>query len=295
MISLRVAPGRASSGRHFVYHARTLRGETLKLLSFLLYVLASAAGGVLVGLIGTGSSLVVLPSLALIFASVLEGHDTLRFAAGTTMAAMAVGAIAGALTQYRAGHVDLRLFRWTLAPYVVGALIGPWISRLLPSRFLGAYVAIIIVVVALRLLFEYRAAPRSPRAYVAYRLEITAVLASIAIFSSIAGVASGIFAIPYLVARFSLPIRTIIGTSTAGAAVYSTFGAIGYVSAGWSATNLPANSLGYVYLPAFVIMAITASVCTPLGVRLASYVNERMLRQVFAIFLIVAAIAIILS
>ena len=107
--------------------------------------------------------------------------------------------------------------------------------------------------------------------------------------------ASGIFAIPYLIARFSIPVRTIIGTSTGAAAVYSTVGAIGYVSAGWSAPDLPEYSLGFVYLPAFLIMAVTASLFTPLGVRLASYINEQVLRRFFAVFLLVAAAAILLS
>jgi uncharacterized membrane protein YfcA len=264
-------------------------------VSYLLYVLASAVGGFLVGLIGTGMSLVVLPSLILIFAALLDGHDTLRLAAGTTMAAMAAGAIAGALTQYRAGHLDTRLFRWMLPPYIVGAMVGPWISKLLPSRFLSVYVAVMITAIAVRMLLASHAAPRSRRGYAGHRFEITAVLAGIALFSSIAGVASGIFAIPYMVARFSLPIRTIIGTSTAAAAVYSTVGAIGYVSAGWSAPNLPGGALGFVYLPAFLIMAVVASMSTPLGVRLASSVNERMLRRIFAVFLLVAAMAIAIS
>jgi len=274
-----------------VYDACFLRSH-LTSLSYLLYVLASAAGGLLVGLIGTGSSLVVLPSLALIFAGVLEGYDTLRLAAGTTMATMAVGALAGAFAQYRAGYLDLGLFRMTLAPYFAGALIGPWISRSLPSRLLGIYVAVIIFIIALRILLVNRERLRPPRDYRAHRLEISIVLATIGICSSVAGVASGIFAIPYL-NRFSLPMRTIIGTSTAGAAVYSTFGAIGYISAGWSATNLPPSAIGYVYLPAFALMAITASVCTPLGVRLGSYINEPRLRQAFAVFLFFAAAAIV--
>ncbi len=260
--------------------------------SYFLYVLASAIGGLLVGLIGTGMSLVVLPSLILIFAALLDGYDTLRLAAGTTMAAMAAGAIAGALTQYRAGHLDTRLFQWMLPPYIVGAMVGPWLSRLLPSRFLSVYVAVIITAIALRMLLANHAALRSPRDYAAHRFEITLVLAGIALLSSIAGVASGIFAIPYMVARFSLPIRTIIGTSTAAAALYSTVGAIGYVTAGWSAPDLPDSALGFVYLPAFLIMAVVASVCTPLGVRLASYANERMLRRIFAVFLLIAATAI---
>lgn len=258
-------------------------------------MLASAIGGLLVGVIGTGMSLVVLPSLILIFAALLDGYDTVRLAAGTTMAAMAAGAIAGALAQYRAGHLDVRLFRWMLAPYIVGALAGPWLSRFMPSRFLSVYVAVIIAVIAVRMLLANRAAPLPRRNYDAHRFEITVVLAGIALLSSIAGIASGIFAIPYLVARFSLPIRTIIGTSTAAAALYSTVGAIGYVSAGWSEPNLPDEALGFVYLPAFVIMAIVASLCTPLGVRFASYINERILRRVFAVFLLIAATVIAVS
>ena len=257
------------------------------------YLLASSVGGLLVGIIGTGSSLVVLPSLVLIFAGVLPGFDTLRLAAGTTMATMAVGAIAGALAQYRVGHVDLRLLRLTLLPYVIGSLVGPWISRVLPTQVLGAYVAVIISMVALRMLFAGRGGMSLSRDYHEHRLEISLVLMAVGIGSSVAGVASGIFAIPYLT-RFSLPLRTIIGTSTAGAAVYSTFGAIGYISAGWSANGLPEGALGYVYLPAFAIMAVTFSVATPLGVRLARYINERVLRRLFAGLLLAAALAIAL-
>lgn len=261
---------------------------------YLFYVLASGVGGLLVGVIGTGSSLVLLPSLALVFAAVLPDFDTLRLAAGTTMATIAVGAFAGALTQYRAGHVDLQLLRLMLLPYVVGSLVGPWLSRLLSTQALGIYVAVVISIVALRMIFVDRGKLGASREFGAHRFEIGVVLTGVGICSSVAGIASGIFAIPYLT-RFSLPMRTIIGTSTAGAAVYATFGSIGYISAGWSAANMPAGALGYVYLPAFAVMAITASIFTPLGVRLGRYVNDRLLRRVFAVFLLVAALTIAFS
>lgn len=118
------------------------------------------------------------------------------------------------------------------------------------------------------------------------------VLLAVGVCSSVAGVASGIFAIPYL-ARFALPMRTIIGTSTAAAAIYSTFGAIGYIGAGWTSADLPAGSLGYVYLPAFAILAVTAAAFTPLGVRLAHRLNDRILRRSFALFLLIAAVVIV--
>jgi len=260
---------------------------------YLLYVLVSGVGGLLVGVIGTGSSLVVLPSLVLIFGSVLPGVDTLRLAAGTTMATIAAGAIAGGLSQYRAGHVDLQLFRLMLLPYVIGSLAGPWISRLLAVQVLETYLAVIIGLVALRMLVMNRREITSSRDYHHHRVELGFVLLLVAICSSVAGVASGIFAIPYLT-RFSLPMRTVIGTSTAAAGVYATLGAIGYVSAGWSATGLPDGAFGYVYLPAFAILAVTAAIFTPVGVKLARHVNERVLKRLFALFLIVAALAIVL-
>ena len=59
--------------------------------------------------------------------------------------------------------------------------------------------------------------------------------------------------------------------------------------------NLPDNALGFVYLPAFLIMAVVATLFTPLGVKLASHINERVLRRVFAVFLLVAAAVILMS
>jgi uncharacterized membrane protein YfcA len=261
-------------------------------LTYLIYVLISATGGLLVGLIGTGSSLVIMPVLTLIFPQILPGYDVLRLAAGTTMATMAVGAVAGAYSQFRAGHLDLKLLRLALLPYICGALIGPWISRYLPTEALRFYLAVIILSIAIKMLLRNTNKPPPVRNYHDHLFELNIVLLLVGIGSSVAGIASGVFTIPYLT-RFTLPMRTIIGTSTAGAAVYSAFGAIGYLSAGWSASGLPEQALGYIYLPAFAIMAIVTFVFTPLGVWLARYTNEHLLRRFFAIFLLLAAVAII--
>jgi uncharacterized membrane protein YfcA len=260
-------------------------------LIYAVYVLISAVGGLLVGVLGTGSSLLLLPCLTLIFTATQQDLDPLRLAAGTTMATIAVGAIAGAIAQYRHGQVDLKLFRLTLVPYMAGGLAGPWLGRLLPGKALGVYVAGIIALVAVMMLREGARAGAATRSYEAHRPEAFVVLLAIGAASSVAGVASGIFAIPYL-SRFALPMRHVIGTSTAAAAVYAVSAAIGYASAGFGREAGPAT-IGYVYLPAFAVMATTALVATPLGVRLAAKVSDRMLRKGFAIFLIAAAAALI--
>ena len=265
-------------------------------MTFLLYVAASAAGGLIVGVLGTGSSLILLPSLTLIFEGAMPAQDPIRLAAGTTMATIAVGAIAGAVAQYRRRNFDAGLFRLTLPPYVLGGFAGPWVSRLLPADILGVYVAVVVAIVALRMLLADGPGAKGARDYDAHRLEITLVLLAIGFGCSLAGIASGIFAIPYL-ARFALPIRSVIGTSTASAAVYASCGAAGYVTAGWSIATPAGGSAsvaGFVYLPAFAVMALTAAIVTPRGVLLAGKVSERALKRAFAVFLLAAAVAIVL-
>lgn len=260
---------------------------------YFLYALASTIGSLLVGILGTGSSLVVLPCLILIFAGSLEGFDTLRLAAGTTMATIAVGAVSGAVMQYRNGHVNLALLNVLFLPYVVGGFLGPWLGKLLPSGVLAIYIAAIISFVALRMLFlERTEVVSSARDYRAHQLEIISVATAVGLLCSMAGVASGLLTIPYL-RRFSLPMRTIIGTSTAAAGIYASCGTIGYITAAQGVENLPNGSLGYVYLPAFFIMATIATIVTPLGVHLARYVSERNLSRLLAGFLLLAAVVII--
>ena len=140
--------------------------------------------------------------------------------ATTTMATMAAGAISATYSQFRVGHVDWRLLRFVCLPYICGAFVGPWISYYLPSDILRGYLAAIIVILAIRLLLIDKNQAPSTRDYRQHRVELSFVLLIIGIGSSIAGIASGLFTIPYLT-RFSLSMRTIIGTSTAGAATFS--------------------------------------------------------------------------
>ena len=64
---------------------------------------------------------------------------------------------------------------------------------------------------------------------------------------------------------------------------------IGYVLTGWSNPLLPAWSLGYVYLPAFVGMAVAGSLCAPLGARIAHALPAKRLKQIFGVFLLLIA------
>lgn len=262
-------------------------------MAWVFFILAAGVGAVFVGLIGTGSSLIILPTLATVFPSMFAPDVALRLAAGTTLAIMAIGAFSASIAQMRRGYVCWPLLRLSVAPYFIGAVLGPWIARFLEVDVLRLYIAAMLAVVGLWSLRPARHTPVQPMDWVARRLQIALVLAVIGIASSAAGVASGIFAIPFL-SRFNLSLRTVIGTCTVGATLYSTFGTLGYVTSGWGTPGLPAYSIGFVYLPVLAVMGATGALMSPVGVRLAGRVNDRALRYLLTGFVLVAAVAVVL-
>ena len=260
-------------------------------MSWVVLAFAGGIGALLVGMIGFGTSLVVLPTLAILFPSMFAADTALRMATGTTMATMAVGAIAAGAAQSRGEHVSWPLLRLAILPYAAGALLGPWTARYLPVDVLRLYVAAMLAIVGLWSLARKSSGSGAQRQWREHPLEICAVLFGIGLAASMAGIASGIFAIPYL-CRFAIPLRTVIGTSTVGAALYSAFGTLGHVSAGWAMADPPPWSLGYVYLPALAVIAASGAICAPLGVRLAGRMNDRLLKNTLAVVILSAALII---
>jgi uncharacterized membrane protein YfcA len=254
-------------------------------------VLAGGIGALVVGIIGFGTSLIVLPTLAILLPTMFAPDVALRLATGTTMATMAIGAVAAGITRSRDADVSWPLLALAVVPYAAGALLGPWAARYLPVDVLRLYVAGVLFVVGLWTISRRRASGTGERDWREHTLELRAVFFCIGTLSSVAGIASGLFAIPYL-CRFAIPLRTVIGTSTVGAALYSAFGTLGHMSAGWGAAELPAWSLGYVYLPALAVMAGASAVCAPLGVRLAGRIDEHLLERALGIVILGAALAI---
>ena len=95
------------------------------------------------------------------------------------MATMLVGAISATISQYRLGNIDLRLLKHALIPYMLAALSGPWLSRLIPGQALRIYLSVLIASVAVLMLFRPRTVP--DRDYMKHLGEMRVVLFFIAL------------------------------------------------------------------------------------------------------------------
>lgn len=232
-----------------------------------------AIGGLLSGLFGVGGGIVMVPLLIL-----LAGMDQRR-ASATSLAAIVPTAVAGSITYFANGQVDLV----AAALVAVGGIVGGWIgARLLarlPLEWLRWLFIALLVVVAIRLAV---AAP--DRAADPVPLEIGPALGLVAlglvvgIASGLFGVGGGLIMVPAFMTLFGLGDLMARGTSLVAMIPTAVSGTL---------TNLRS---GIVDLRAALVAGIAATLAAFPGVALAFLVPPEVGGWLFAALLVVAAV-----
>jgi uncharacterized membrane protein YfcA len=95
---------------------------------------------------------------------------------------------------------------------------------------------------------------------------------------------------------YGVPIHRTVATSAGLGVLISIPGTVAYAVAGWPyLDDLPPLSLGYVSLVGFFIIAPLATLCAPVGAKLAHRLSKRKLEIAFGLFLIAVSIRFILA
>jgi uncharacterized membrane protein YfcA len=80
----------------------------------------------------------------------------------------------------------------------------------------------------------------------------------------------------------NVAIHNAVATSAALGFPIALANAMGYVVAGQGVAGLPAGSVGYIFMPALVVIATASVVMAPVGVRAAHALPVKTLKRVFA-------------
>jgi len=146
-------------------------------------------------------------------------------------------------------------------------------------------VALFLVVASIQLIFEFPPPPQNPRTNL-----VGPVVAGggIGWLSGVFGIGGGIFSVPYFYHR-GLKMMNAIGTSAACGIPIAIAGSISYILIGQDSKILPDNSIGYVYLPATVIVGIMSSITAKYGVNIAHRMKQKKLRIAFAFLVMIMA------
>lgn len=262
------------------------------LLTVLLYLALGAFAGVMAGLLGVGGGLIIVPVLAGIFHAQHVNHAIImHLAIGTSLATIVVTSISSVRAHHQHRAVQWPTV-WRLTPgIIVGAWLGAAIAHELPSAALTKIFAVFVLTVSAQMAFGAKPAPHR-------ELPGTAGMALaggvIGVVSAIVGIGGGSLTVPFL-SWCNISIRQAVATSAACGLPIALAGTLGFIVTGLNAPERPAWSLGYLYVPALVGVAAASMLTAPLGARLAHSLPTGILKKVFAIFLAVIGIRMLLT
>jgi uncharacterized membrane protein YfcA len=249
---------------------------------WLAYLAIGAAVGFLAGLLGIGGGMVMVPMLVFVFtAKGFPAEHMMHLALATALATIVFTSLSSVRAHHRHGGVDWAVAR-TMAPGIVaGSLGAAFVAGFIATRPLALFFAGFLIYAAAQMLVEVK--PRAGR-----ELPGAAGLfgagAGIGAISSVLAAGGAFLSIPFLT-WCNVPLRRAIGTAAANGFPIAVAGTIGYVVQGLRAKDLPEWSLGYVYLPALVLIVAASVPVAPLGARLAHRLPVKRLRVVFALML----------
>jgi uncharacterized protein len=246
------------------------------------FLFLGAFVGFLAGLLGIGGGFTMVPVLAEIFER--QGIGTshlLSLAIGTSAAAIVFSALASANAHHRRGAVVWPIVAAMAPGLVVGSLLGPQIASALPMRVMAAIFGSFTWFTAIRMLSSkppktLRDLPGKPAMF--------AVGTAIGLAAGMVGTGGAFLSVPFMT-RCNVKVHNAVATSAAIGLPVAIASAIGYVFAGWSVTDLPRYSIGYVYLPAMAGIVAMSMLFAPLGARVAHAWPVRRLRKAFSLMM----------
>ncbi|MDA8231632.1 MAG: sulfite exporter TauE/SafE family protein [Magnetospirillum sp.] len=254
----------------------------------LLVVGAGLATGIMLGLLGSGGSIIALP--ALIY---LLGIAT-KPAIGMSLGVVGITAAISAVTHWRRGNVDPMVAAVFGLFGVAGTHFGARIGVVTPELVQLLLFATVMYAAAYRMFRPSGIMPQggdlvwldcSGEKTVCFNAVRTGYVAALGLgvgaLTGIVGVGGGFLILPALVLLAGIPMKAAVGTSLLIVAANAVTGFLGYAGA---------VGIDYRLMGTFTAVAIAGSFA---GAAVSKHLDARTLKRAFAVFLVIVATWII--
>lgn len=256
----------------------------------ILLILTGAAAGISAGLFGSGGGLVAVPLLTFI----LLRHGVsivyaMHIAVGTSLAIMILTSCASIYSHQKKHGVDWQVVKKMFAGLLVGAIVGGVSANAIPGHILYILFGIFVLISAFQVGFQIL--PKLKHPIHSYAGMSTFGLISSTI-STILGVGGSTLTVPFLIMDRE-PMPVIAGTTSASTIPIAVIGTIIFIHAGLSKSGLPTGNIGFVNIPAFVIISIVSMWLASVSAKFSHRLSDKTQQKGFAIFLFLIAAAMV--
>ncbi len=239
--------------------------------------------GFLAGLMGIGGSLIMVPFMLWMFEKQGVAPSLCVHAAiATSLATIMFSSLSSVRAHHKRGAVKWPVV-WQLTPGILaGSFLGSWLSTSANSTLLTLVFSGFLFFSAFQMLLNLK--PKATRELPATP-GMVAAGGVIGTVSGFVGAGGGFISVPFMT-WCNVSVHNAVATSAALGFPIALAGTLGYVVHGWGITGMPEGSLGYLYVPALIVVAIASSTLAPVGAHVAHSLNTAQLKRAFAVLLI---------
>lgn len=249
-------------------------------------LITGAIAGVLAGLLGVGGGIVIVPVL-IIVAEIFDVPQQVAMltVVGTSLATIIPTSISSARAHNKRGAIDHDILRGWLPAIFLGALLGGLAAKTLGSDGLTLIFGSVALIVAVNLALPKTLvlAPSPPSG----RAGQSAVALPIGFVSALMGIGGGTLSVPVMT-MMSVAVHRAVATASVFGLAIAVPAVLGFIWSGIGVEGRPPASLGFVNVPAAVILFSMSVLTAPIGAKLAHSLKPRPLKLAFAVFLAVS-------
>jgi uncharacterized membrane protein YfcA len=257
------------------------------LSDILMLMLCGGISGFLAGLLGIGGGMILVPFMILVFGHLGFNQEVIvHMAIATGMATILFTTSSAIWAHHKHGSVDWKLVVALSPGMVFGGLVGgSELFEALKTSWLSLFFALFIVYSSIQMLLNKKPKPGrelpGPVGLFAFGTFAGAL-------ASLVGAGGAFITVPFMLWCNVKPHNAMASSSGLGFPIAAA-ATLGYMYGSWGNPNLPAGSLGFVYLPAVACIVAVSIFTAPFGAKMARKLNVGQLKRVFGIMLLFLA------
>lgn len=236
--------------------------------------------GFLAGLLGIGGGMIMVPFITAILATRgVAPNLAVKMAIATSMTTIIFTSISSLRAHHKRGAVRWDIVKRLAPGIVIGAAIASMgVFALLKGSWLAILFAVFISFSATQMLLDRKPSGTRTLPGTAGQLGVGT---GIGFLSGLVGAGGAFVSVPFMT-WCNVAIHNAVATSAALGFPIALSNALGYVISGQGIEGRPPGSLGYVFLPALLVIAIASVMMAPVGVKAAHALPVRSLKRVFS-------------
>jgi uncharacterized membrane protein YfcA len=208
----------------------------------------------------------------------LPREQILHLAVGSGMATILLTSVSSVYAHAQRGALRWDLVKAMTPGILIGGLAGSAVAGAIPTRLFAVLFCVVVYIASANMLLDRKPKPSRAAPGPAGMFLAGFVISATSAFAAIGG---AFMTVPFML-YCNVPLLQAIGCAAAIGFPIALAGTTGFIASGLGQGGLPAWSVGYVYLPAVLGIALTSVLLAPAGAALAHRLKTRTLRRIFA-------------